>query len=78
LLDEREKERRETADPGARGEYMDTIDRDHDGPIKPSAPFGGMAEPGLTNQKHGADVEESGEPGAVIPGQGGDHDGRYR
>ena len=54
---------------------MDAIDRDHDVPVKPNAPFGGMTEPGLADQKHGADVEESGEAGAVIPGQGGDHDG---
>jgi hypothetical protein len=46
LLDEREKERRQTAYPGARGKHMDAIDRDHDGPIKPCASFRGMAKPG--------------------------------
>ena len=75
LLDEREKERRKPADPGRRGKHMDGIDRDHDGPIKPSAAFGGMAEPGLADQKQGADLKESGKPPAAVPRQEGDHDG---
>jgi hypothetical protein len=50
LLDEREKERRKPARPGRRGNRVDSIDRDHTGSIKPNA-FGGMAKPGLGNQK---------------------------
>ena len=36
-----------------------------------------MAEPGLGNQKQGADQSESGEPPAAVPRQEGDHDGNH-
>lgn len=75
-FDEGEKQRRKASGPGARGQDMDAIDRDHGGAFKPGAALGCVPEPGQADEKGAADMDERHEKEAPRQADRDDADGR--